>query len=120
MNPWQPGAGCPSKQQLKCRECWVNTRENRPVTVYANVGIDAGVEIGARLAAHGAEAAEIHIGYGPELIIDCANVESLERLRDVAAEGARLLQGRIEKNRSAAAQERAAEAGQLVGAGATR
>jgi hypothetical protein len=45
------------------------------------------------------EAVEINVGVAPELIMDFADVASLERLRDAAAEGARLLRERIEQNR---------------------
>ena len=58
----------------------MNTRRNKSVTVYANVGVDPDTAIEAKLAARDSEAVEINIGYGPELIIDCADVESLERL----------------------------------------
>jgi hypothetical protein len=52
------------------------------------------------LSAHNTEAVEINIGYSPELILDIADVQSLERLRDAAAEGARLLHERIAENRA--------------------
>ena len=85
----------------------MNTHRNEELTMYANVGIDAGVDIKARLSGHDIEAVEINIGYGPELILDVADVQSLERLRDVATEGARLLRERIEENR---AREQSADA----------
>jgi hypothetical protein len=80
----------------------MDTHESDQVTMYASVGIDADVDIKVRLSANNTEAVEINIGYGPELILDVADVQSLERLRDVATEGARLLRERIEKNRASA------------------
>ena len=98
----------------------MNTRRNKSVTVYANVGVAPDTAIEAKLAAHSAEAIEINIGYSPELIIDCADVESLERLSAVATEGARLLRERIAQNRSAAAEVRADDTDRLAGAGVAR
>jgi hypothetical protein len=63
------------------------------------------------------EAVEINIGDTPELIMDVADVQSLERLRDAAAEGARLLAERIEENRPPAARE---QTDRLVGVGVAR
>jgi len=57
-------------------------------SVNASVGVHAGVEI--TLAIHGDEEkeAEIHFGAeGPDLCIDFADLDSLERLAEVAAEG---------------------------------
>ena len=62
-------------------------------SVYANVGVHAAVEI--KLAVYGdadAREAAIHFGAdGPDLCLDFADVESLERLAAVAAEGVRRL-----------------------------
>jgi|tagenome__1003787_1003787.scaffolds.fasta_scaffold20818238_1 hypothetical protein len=61
-------------------------------SVYANVGVHAGVEI--TLAVYGDDEKEAAIRFGaegPDLCLDFADVESLERLADVAAEGVRRL-----------------------------
>jgi hypothetical protein len=98
----------------------MSTHGTAPVTVYATVGMHAGMGIEAKLPGCDAEAVEINIGAGPELVIDCADVESLELLSAAAIEGARLLRKRIEENRSAAVQARAGEADRLTGAGVPR
>lgn len=68
----------------------MRTRER--ASVYANVGVHAGVEITLAVERHGAT---IHIGHdGPDLIMDFADVDSLERLATVAADGARQLRAR--------------------------
>jgi hypothetical protein len=70
-----------------------------PASVYANVGVHTGVEITLALDAQDGEAAAIKFGHtGPELIVDFADVDSLERLSAVAADGARRLRERIEAN----------------------
>jgi hypothetical protein len=83
-------------------------RATGPASVFASVGMDVDVPVEVRLAARGMESVEINIGYAPEVVLDLADVASLERLRDAAAEGARLLAERIKENRSPAARERAA------------
>ncbi len=67
-----------------------------PASVYANVGVHAGVGIElARDRAEG-EGTAIYIGDdGPDLILDFADAESMELLSVVAAEGARLMRGTI-------------------------
>lgn len=61
-------------------------------SVYANVGVHADVEIKLALHAGDGNEAAIHFGAdGPDLCIDFADVESLERLAAVAAEGVRRL-----------------------------
>jgi hypothetical protein len=58
--------------------------------VYASVGVHAGVEITLSVERQGELGAEIHFGHdGPDLIMDFADADSLERLAEVAAEGAR-------------------------------
>lgn len=70
-----------------------NVRER--AQVYANVGVHAGVEITLAVERHGGTGAAIHIGHdGPDLIMDFADVDSLERLATVAADGARVLRVR--------------------------
>jgi len=65
----------------------MRTRER--ATVYANVGVHAGVEITLAVERHGAA---IHIGHdGPDLIMDFADADSLERLAAAATDGARQL-----------------------------
>jgi hypothetical protein len=64
----------------------VDDTERAPV--YAVVGVHAGVGITLTMA----RGAEIHIGRaGPDLTMDFADAESLDRLAVVAAEGARRL-----------------------------
>ena len=69
------------------------TRER--ATVYANVGVHAGVEITLAEEHNGGIGAAIYIGHdGPDLIMDFADIDSLERLAAVAADGARQLRTR--------------------------
>ena len=77
----------------------MDMRGNEPASVFTTVGVHRELPVEVRLAAHGMEAVEINVGIAPELIMDFADVASLERLRDAAAEGARLLRERIEQNR---------------------
>lgn len=70
------------------REIGVNARvrKDKPA-VYANVGVHDDVEITLAVDGYGAS---IHFGHdGPELSVDFADVESLERLAVVAADGVR-------------------------------
>jgi len=62
--------------------------------VYANVGVHAEVEITLAMDRDGDAA--IYFGHsGPDVIMEFADVESLERLAVVAADGARRLRERI-------------------------
>jgi len=64
--------------------------------VYAIIGVHAGVEITLTMDRPGESGAEIHIGReGPDLTMDFADAESLERLATVAADGARRLRDRV-------------------------
>lgn len=64
-------------------------------TVYANVGVHAGVEISVDVESDG-EGALIEFGdTGPDLILDVADLDSMERLASLAAEGARVMRERI-------------------------
>jgi hypothetical protein len=84
------------------------------VLVFTQVGVHADVEIELHLATADGESAWIEFGRNEGLVVDFNDVDSLERLAAVAAEGAQLLQARIEDNRAAAARERSGEADQLV------
>ncbi|MBV9139514.1 MAG: hypothetical protein JO115_01070 [Pseudonocardiales bacterium] len=67
--------------------------------VYANVGMHADVEITLAMNAEGGEGAAIYFGHdGPDVIMDFADVDSLERLAAVATEGARQMRERIAAN----------------------
>jgi hypothetical protein len=69
----------------------------RPMFLYANVGVTADVEI---VSLHRAPDDEsISILFGQEQIaLDFYDVESLERLRDIAEQGARQLRVAIQAN----------------------
>lgn len=72
----------------------MRTGEER-ASVYANVGVHAGVEITLSMAPQGGLGAEIYFGHdGPDLAMDFADADSLERLAEVAADGARQLRAR--------------------------
>ncbi len=65
---------------------------NEHALVYTNVGVHAAVEITLALDGDGGEASAIHFGQdGPDLILDFADLDTLERLAAVAADGARQL-----------------------------
>lgn len=67
-------------------------REDKAL-VYANVGVHAEVEITLAMDREGDAA--IHFGHsGPDVIMEFADVDSLERLAAVAADGARRLRER--------------------------
>lgn len=84
--------------------------------VYANVGVHADVEITLTMDRHGGEGATIAFGHtGPDLNIDFCDVDSLQRLAAVAADGARQLQERIDANVQVDRRTK-----QLGGAGVTR
>jgi hypothetical protein len=79
--------------------------------VYTNAGVTADVRIVWHLRAPDDEA--ISILFGEEQVsVDFYDLESLERLRDVAEEGAQRLRTVIETNTNARAVK---EAGGLVG-----
>lgn len=70
---------------------------NEHATVYANVGVHAGVEITLVVESNGGIGAAIYFGHdGPDLVMDFADVNSLERLSVVAADGARRLRARAD------------------------
>ncbi len=72
---------------------------NERAHVYASVGMHADVEITLAMDRHGGVGAEIHIGGdGPDLTMDFADVDSLDRLAAVAADGARQLRERAENH----------------------
>ncbi|HEU5473387.1 MAG TPA: hypothetical protein VFV67_22315 [Actinophytocola sp.] len=63
---------------------------NDSPSVYANVGVHAGVEITLEVDRDGGEASTIRFGPdGPDVIMDFADLDSLERLAVLAAEGVR-------------------------------
>jgi hypothetical protein len=65
-------------------------------TVYTNVGVHGGVEIMVEPYDDGGDGAAVHFGFdGPELCIDFADVDSLERLATAAADGVRQLRERL-------------------------
>jgi hypothetical protein len=85
--------------------------------VYVDVGVQADVEITLVMDRDGGEGAAIQFGLdGPDVIMEFVDVDSLERLAAVAAEGARQLRDRITTNDRAAAP--ASDGDLLVGAGA--
>jgi hypothetical protein len=72
----------------------MRTGEER-ASVYASVGVHAGVEITLSMAPQGELGAEIYFGHdGPDLVMDFADADSLERLAEVAKDGARQLRAR--------------------------
>jgi hypothetical protein len=67
-----------------------------PALVYATIGVHTDVEITLSMERDGGLGAAIHFGRtGPDVIMDFADVDSLERLAVVAADGARQLRDRI-------------------------
>jgi hypothetical protein len=67
--------------------------------VHASVGVHAGVEISLVVERHGGISAAIYIGQdGPDLAMDFDDIDSLERLAAVAADGARQLRARAAAN----------------------
>lgn len=87
------------------------------VPVYANVGVHAGVAISLDVESDG-DGALIEFGdTGPDLILDVADLDSMERLATVVAEGVRLMRARTAANMPAALRP---DADQLMGAGVTR
>jgi hypothetical protein len=73
-----------------------------PASVYANVGVHAGVAIALVADPDDGDGAFIHIGDdGPDVIMDFADADSLELLSQVAAEGARVIRQREAKRRAA-------------------
>lgn len=93
---------------------------NRPLDLFADATVDAAVEI----ALHSSRTPDdeaVSISFGQErLRLEFYDVESLERLRDVADEGARRLRAVIEANARADAAEQAADAAGPVAAAADR
>ena len=75
------------------------------MALFASAGVDAEVEIAVRSGALGGEAVSILFGE-EQVTLEFYDVASLERLRDVAAEGARRLRTVIE---AGAAEEAAAD-----------
>lgn len=68
------------------------------MVLFANAAVDDGVEI-ALHASKLPDAGTVSIFFGDEwLILEFYDVESLERLRDLANEGARRLRAAIEAN----------------------
>lgn len=68
--------------------------------VYANIGVHADVEITLEVDLEGGEGATIRFGHlGPDVIMDFADADSLERLANLAADGARQLRDRTTSDR---------------------
>ena len=82
---------------------------NEPALVFTQVGVHAEVEIEVHLATADGESAWLQFGRNEGLTVDFTDVDSLERLAAVAAQGARLLQARIDANLAAAARERSGQ-----------
>jgi hypothetical protein len=69
---------------------------NDQALVYATVAVQSGVEITLAMDRDAGPGAAIHFGHvGPDVIMDFADPDSLERLAIVAADGARQLRARI-------------------------
>lgn len=89
---------------------------NEKALVFANVGVHADVEITLALYGDDGDGAAIHFGTdGPDLCLDFADVDSLERLAVVAADGVRRLRGQMTETDDA--QVPGSEVDRLVGAG---
>ncbi len=90
------------------------------LAVFANAGVDAEVAI----TLHASKLPDdeiVSILFGDERItLEFSDAESLERLRDLADEGARRLRAAIETNAQAAADDASAadRPGELAGGGA--
>jgi hypothetical protein len=68
-------------------------------SVYADVAVRAGMAITLAMDGEDGEGASINFGHdGPQLSLDFADVDSLERLAAAAADGARQLRERIAAN----------------------
>lgn len=79
-----------------------HVRKDR-ASVYANVGLHTGVAISAKVESDG-HGAQIEFGdTGPDLILDVADPDSMERLAKVAAKAARTMRKRLAANSDAAA-----------------
>ena len=88
---------------------------NHPMVLFANAGVDAEVTIALHSRAPDDEAVVILFG-NEQVTLEFYDVASLERLRDIAAEGARRLRAVIEANVRAGAAEEAAADGAVVAA----
>jgi hypothetical protein len=88
---------------------------NHPMALFANAGVDAEVTIALYSRAPDDEAVLILFGK-EQVTLEFYDVASLERLRDVAAEGARRLRAVIEANIRAGAAEEAAADGAVAAA----
>lgn len=91
---------------------------NRPMALFASAGVDAEVEIAVRSGTLHGEAVSILFGE-EQVTLEFYDVASLERLRDVAAEGARRLRAVIEASARADAAEAAAAPARRAGRGRT-
>lgn len=68
--------------------------------IFATASVDSAVDIEVRMNSHDMRVATIGFGTDQELIIDFCDVDSLERLAAVAADGARQLRERIAEGSS--------------------
>jgi hypothetical protein len=87
---------------------WDGEIEGRQMVLHANGGVDAEVQIVWHLRAPDDEVVSILFG-DEQLTLEFCDVESLERLRDVADEGARRLRAVCEANARAAVAEETAD-----------
>lgn len=72
-----------------------SSRKDR-ARVYTSVAVHADVEITLAMDRDGGDGATIHFGHdGPDVVMEFADVDSLERLSAVAADGARRLRARV-------------------------
>ena len=91
-----PAPGALPDNGFEYRESAVAARVRKDrASVYANVGVHANVEILLDVQSDG-DGAEIMFGdTGPDLILGFADLDSMERLAAVAAEGVRQMRERL-------------------------
>ena len=76
----------------------MGTRVGTEPVIFTNVGMRSDVEIGLTMYRDDAEGATLSFGCNGEVTVEFCDVDSLERLAAVAADGARQLQERIDAN----------------------
>jgi hypothetical protein len=90
-----------------CPLAWDGVVKGRQMVLYVSGGVDAEVQIVWHLRKPDDETVSILFG-DEQVTLDFFDVESLERLRDVADEGARRLRAVLEANARADAGEKTA------------